>query len=405
MVLCVRATMYPKMPRPILLSALFAAIVVLAVALSSELAGRPSTTEAAAFRTADAPRRDRDGQRLVRDVYDRFRRYTETAAGDRVEISLAEFRTVDRSALDSVALYPDLATLGSDWALVATPSVLQGTDGQATVRYHAEWLPAENLAERPDTAAFLGRTVAEMTALLANRLHVDRARTLAITSYRVTVSFDGHEETYRAAVRWFHGADGRLRLSIIDVVVHGLALARAEVVPPARRVELAPEAATALFRRTEGTAPSACVARHWPTVVARPANDNAGDDDHLSGDHRALFAASFDCSCDTACVSRCEAHVDTARCEDVGLLDEPGTVHRIQGRTAVEATAVARGEQEGARCVAALDCYAERCLGAECSEVTIDSPETPFAEPLLTVSLVGSHRTSESHLCARCPSE
>jgi hypothetical protein len=371
----------------------------------SEHPGRaflPALAGSEAAAVSGSPIARHDERQVVRHVYDRFSHYTETPTGERVELALDDFRTVYRSGLDSVALYPDLATLGTDWKLVATPHVSQRPDDRARVRYQVEWLPADDLVERADTAVFLGKPADEMTALAARRLGDDRARTLAITSYRVTATFDGQSETYRAAFRWFPGEDGAMRFAILDAVVHGLSLAVVETVPAAGRGDGDAETAPPAAAPPPDAAAPACVPRTWPSVAAEPKRLD-DERDHLSGDHGALFAVAVVCSCDAACVSHCEPRVTTARCEEAGRLAEPGVVHRVQGRAAAQTVSAARGDQEAAKCLAALDCYVERCVGIECGAVDVGSRA---AEPglgfSLSIDLVASMRAENDFSCGRC---
>lgn len=345
----------------------------------------------------DSPFAGRDERDLVEHVYSRFSRYTETADGDRVEIALGDFRTIYHPELDSVPLYPDLATLDTDWRLATTPHVFQGPDGAAPVRYRAEWQPAENLAERADTAALLGLSVAEVTRL-ARRLAGDRSRTLAVTSYRVSAGFDGRSETYRAAFRWFLDADGELHLSIVDAVLHGLALALAETAPPAGTGRPA-EIDRPPHEPDRGAA--ACVAQRRTL----PATERTNGDDrgHLFGEHRSTFATQAECSCDGGCASLCESRVVTVRCEDVGRLDEAAVVHRTQGRAATQAVRAPHGDREPAKCLAALDCYTERCFAAECGSFTVTSHDAaPGVRFALSIDLVGSDRVSQRYSCGAC---
>lgn len=340
-----------------------------------------------------------DRERIVRHAYERFRRYTGAEPAERVEIALDDFRDVEPADLDSVALYPDLATLGSDWALVATPHVTQRDDGRTHVRYHAEWQPAENLARRAGTAAFLGKSAAEVLRLGDRRLAGDRSRTLALTSYRVTASFGGQSEIYRAAFRWFLDRDDVLHFSIVDGVLHGLALALAETAPPSDGDR--PPEVDLPSRQADRGAP-ACVERRSPLPVSKPAAQQ-DQKEHELGEHRSLFAMQAECSCDGECVSVCEARVVTARCEDVGRVEEPWMVHRVQGRAAAQTIRATRGDQHPADCLAAFDCYVERCFAAECGEVAIHpQPTAPGARFALSADLVTSYRSAHETSCGPC---
>lgn len=341
-----------------------------------------------------------DQTQLVRRVYDSYSRRSEGADGERATFTLGGFRTVYRPRLASVAFYPDLATLGTDWEL-ATVLRLSGRleDGAPDTWFEPEWRRVENRAEGSG-AALLGRSARDIVDLGAKRFP-ERRRVVALTSYRVRAAFRGQAVTYRAAARWLLDEAGELAFSIADNVVPEIGLAVGDGAAPESFV------AHALAERRAAPpsaqpAAEACVEEVSPMrTERRPRHPKSQSGFSSTPSVEAFFSSHFRCSCDTACASRCEARIDPEDCRiDRVAGDSGGELRAIATAEALDAVSSA-GDREPAHCGVGLRCILVDCPDGTCGEV-VTRVGAGDLRLTTTAAVAGEGSSSLIHGCGHC---
>lgn len=341
---------------------------------------------------------DTDETQVIQLVYDTYSRYSEREDGERVEFELDGFRTVYRPQFGKVAHYPDLMTLGTDWEIETTMRHYTLNE-RSNVWFEAEWLPVRNRNER--MPHLIGKSALEILAIGADVFPAQR-RTIAITTYRVKVSYLGRSEEYRASVRWRLDEEQNVEFSVVDNVVPEVGWAIGETAPPSgasgpARAELPFERAIAASTTTS------CVANTSATVYSQQKADY-NNFEHHSGRHEAVYIGSFDCSCDQACTSRCSAGFLASACQDYGdLAGGPDLEHRANRRIETKDGLKAEGHLEAAGCVSGLGCFVQSCPGGACGSIT-----TQVSFGVLSISFSTTAPTilnasfDSSTTCARC---
>lgn len=343
-----------------------------------------------------------DHAQLVRLVYDSYSRRSEGADGERATFTLGGFRTVYRPRLASVAFYPDLATLGTDWEL-ATVVRLSGSlaGGALDTWFEPEWRRVENRAEGSG-ADLLGKSAREVLALGAKRFP-ERSRVVALTSYRVRAAFRGQAVTYRAAARWLLDDEGGVAFSIADNVVPEVGLAVGDGAEPESFVARAMARNGVVPPSLEPVA-AACVEEVSPMFTERRPHRPQGSSGFSSTPSvEAFFSGHFHCSCDTDCASQCEARIDPEDCRIDRLAGDSGVELRaIATAEALDAVGPA-GDREPARCGVGLRCILVDCPDGTCGEVVTRMEAGPLDLRLTTTAAVaGDALSSLSHGCGRC---
>lgn len=341
---------------------------------------------------------DVDETQVIQLAYDTYSRYSEREDGERVEFELDGFRTVYRPQFGSVAHYPDLMTLGADWEIQTTMRHYALND-QSSVWFEAEWLPVRNRNER--MPHLIGQSALEILAIGADQFPAQR-RTIAITTYRVKVSYLGRSEEYRASVRWRLDEEQNVEFSVVDNVVPEVGWAIGETTPPAG-TSGPPRAELPFERATAASTTASCVANTWATVYSNQQVDY-NSFEHKSGRHEAVYIGSFDCSCDQACASRCSAGFLASACQDYGdLAGNADLEHRATRRVEAKNGLRVDGHLEAAGCVSGLGCFVQTCPGGACGSIT-----TQVSFGVLSISFSTTAPTildasfDNSTTCARC---
>lgn len=336
---------------------------------------------------------DVDETQVIQLVYDTYSRYSEREDGERVEFELDGFRTVYRPQFGKVAHYPDLMTLGTDWEIRTTLREHQVDLDEPTMWYEAEWVPIPNRAERmPD---LLGKSVLDIIAIGAPHLPHQR-RIVAITSYRVHVSFLGRSQTYRATVRWRIDEEQNLEFSVADNVVPEVGWAVGEGIRPAAEVSRE-EVRRPFDRATASSTTPQCVSHTWNTKHS-PQSVRYNSLEHSSGRHEAVYIGKFDCSCRSDCFTTCDAGFAVEACQDYGTLTAPQLEHRATPKTKdVDGTEQA-GHLHRPQCASGLGCFVQSCPGGACETLstqlsaTVASVTYTTSTPtLLEASLTSTH--------------
>jgi len=340
-----------------------------------------------------------DETQMIQLVYDTYSRYSEKPDGERVEFTFHGFRTLYRDDFDDVAYYPDLVTLGSDWKLKAH-LVRTHTDGVSGVEYRAEWMPTDNLLERPDFAAMLGKSAREMVELVAGHFP-EWQRTIAITSYGVTVDFLGRSQTYRGAFAWLLDETGEVSFVVVDGIVPEVQYASLETLPPlATRRDDQPSP----FERTtasSGTAPT-CSQQTWPTVYS-PQHAGHSSMEHTSGRHEAVYIGKFDCSCSSSCLSVCNPGFVAEACQDYGSITGLGRIHEATGDSDVASGSESDGHTNPAECASGMGCFVKSCYGNSCGGVDVRISGGIGGLSFTTTSpTIMSESFTHSHGCGAC---
>lgn len=360
----------------------------------------PGLPQVGIFDPADALA-DRDETQIIQLVYDTYSRYSERDDGERVEFELDEFRTVYRPQFARVAYYPELMSLLSDWRLEAVISNYRMNDEPMRVRYEAEWVPGRDYADRPDVRALVGMSALEMIDLVSQHFPKWR-RTIAITSYRVRVTFLGRTETYRAGFVWMLDEERHVRFSVVDSVVPQVASAVSEDDLPAAEYERRRELELPFDSATAASTSNSCQAQSWPKVNSTQMVDyNAFQ--HTDGRHEAVYIGEFACSCDASCLSRCVPGLRVAACQDYGGLTKWGLLHQAER----EVEAVGDSSQDGhltpARCASGMGCFVLSCIGSSCGGTDIKISGGIGGLSFSTSSpTILSASLSWSHLCGAC---
>ena len=311
---------------------------------------------------------DTDETQLVQLVYDTYSRYSERADGERVEFELDRFRTVYRPQFGRVAHYPDLMTLHPEWEIETTVREHRLNGEVLGTWFDAEWLPGRSGADEAAVERELvGRSVLEILALGVDQ-QPERRRTIAITSYRVRVSYLGRTETYRAAVRWRLDENQALQFSVTDNLVPEVAFAMAEQVPPLRGER--PRAAVPFEAITGASTSPSCLSKTWqPVYSTQEARYNSAE--HVSGRHEAVFIGKYVCRCDDSCNQWCDPghHVDA--CQDYGTLSHHMLRHETAKKSPIDSGTSGQGHQTAARCASGFGCFVQSCHDGACGSMSV----------------------------------
>lgn len=174
-------------------------------------------------------------RKIVRGAYDRFERFAE-ASGATISFALDDFRDI-----------PKVEFHESSWieqvSMPAVPMIdihrsthtwqIEGEDPVRRVQYIPSW--NDTAPAYLDTAE--GNRLRSLTveAVLeqVGREQPQYRQIEALTSYRVVVTFEGRQRTYRALVLWkADDRPGRFGTFFIDHITQGLDLAAVEEIEP-----------------------------------------------------------------------------------------------------------------------------------------------------------------------------
>lgn len=313
--------------------------------------------------------------RAIRQSYEALGRYAE-ASGKGLSFRLSDFRTYEASEFGFIRWFDVVTMPGGDSLQVEARTHQSGGDPS---RGRTEYVPAWRVA-KPYDETKEGRSASDLTvnqafqAALADEPRL--AQVTHLTSYDVTLRFEGRSRTYRAAFLWGETRDGMTML-VYDLVTGRVDTGVVEKFPPGNKAPRVKPAGDETIRNKE-----ACIAEE--VDIRGFALYQAGFTGHSSGYHAVNGGFSASCVCNSDCSQDCTAN-GYANCEEWGDTD---TCHRISD------PGFASGDGHAASgtttCKAAAACSWKSCFGCLCSGPTISisgggagfsiSPgNTPFA--------------------------
>lgn len=346
---------------------------------------------------------DTDETQLVQLVYDTYSRYSEREDGERVEFELDGFRTIYRPQFGKVAHYPEVMTLTSEWEIQTSIRERSHNGEPMGIWYEAEWVPATNRPDSPIARELAGRSILEILALGADQ-QPERRRTIAITSYRVQISFLGRTTTYRAAVRWRLDEKQELQFAVTDNVVREVGYAIVETLGPLAGRSPAEETRRrdSAFGSVAGdSTTTSCFSQTWPTVHS-PQETRYNPFEHVSGRHEAVFIGRYDCRCDSSCNQWCDPGHYVEACQDYGSLSNHLLMHQTTKRTPIDSGTSGRGHDQPAACASGFGCFVQSCFDGACDlTVSVNTGVLSFSfsadrPAILEASL------SNNHFCPAC---
>jgi hypothetical protein len=157
-------------------------------------------------------------------------------SGALTSFKLEDFRTHYRRDFERV-LIRDLMTLDLPFRLDVRQTEVTGVDGAVVgIAFTPRWVERFSVEELDEVKAFMDhyREVTIAESLRHPEANEDHRKMIAVTSYQVTVEFEGRTLTYRAAFKWMPGAVGEATFVAEDHVTDGVdraLIAAGEIAP------------------------------------------------------------------------------------------------------------------------------------------------------------------------------
>ena len=325
---------------------------------------------------------------IVKHAYRNLTRYA-AVGGESITFRISGLRTIDADEFDR-ARWLRLMTMPGGDMIDMTREVRDHQGRTEAVIYRPKWnLGKSSYLESEEGRSLRSMSVAEvLRALAADK--PEAARVTAISSYEVTVNFQGRSRTYRAAVLWLPASPGKnATLFFLDHITQGLEEAvREQPFRPRPRAPLPIDKTLA------------CYARNQQSSFSNALN---GYDGHWDTDtsHYAVAGGSFQCNCAEDCSATCEPSFQYQACGD----DATFTVdscHKMATAVKVASASAGDGSTAPPGCAAGLGCVKRSCLYCACGlavEVEITGTTVTFAssgDPDWQGNL------EFSHTCAPC---
>jgi hypothetical protein len=290
-------------------------------------------------------------QLVIKEAYASLARLT-AAGGETLGFKLEDFRTVEPSQFDSV-LWLDLVSMPGGDMLDVGREEKQFNGRTDAVIYRPRWsLDGKDFLTTPEGLSLLGKTVGDIIAELVPT-RPDMATVKALTSYGVTVHYQGKSRSYDAAVLWLAARPGRrATLYFVDNITQGVeeAVRERPIRPQPRR--LGPVAKTATCESSSST--------------RRFSKNLTGTNGHFEGGfHKSQATVDFECTCDTSCVATCEPSFAAQSCDDNGYFTTD-TCHKMATNASLSTTGTADGRTSPPSCAAGFGCIQRACLYCMC---------------------------------------
>lgn len=320
---------------------------------------------------ADASEIDPQDRELIIDHA--YRNLTRLAAvgGERLQFRLEDFRTVEAEDFDRVRWLRLVTMPGGDMVDMAR-EVREYNGAVESVIYRPSWkIDGPRYVRSREGRTLRGQSVAGVLNAIAVE-NPDAARVTAVTSYKVTVTFQERSRTYRAAVLWLPPSSGRdATLYFMDHVTQGLEEAvRERTVTPRPRPR----------RLTAASTTNTCYQTHTTKSLTDAVY---GYDGHWNDNtsHHSIAQVDFDCTCASDCSSTCEATFAQATCDDNAAFTIDAC-HKMATNIKTRNEGRADGTTTPASCAAGLGCIQKSCLYCVCGlsiEVDIVGLSVTFA--------------------------
>ena len=338
-------------------------------------------------------------EKLVRGAYDRLSQLV-GRSGEEVDFALSDFRTFYPDRF-SEARWFDLVDMPEGWVLDISRKRERRIDhGEVTserVWYEARWNRKPDFEIPVEQKGLTLEDVlqsAEKDDFFEGRPH------LALTTYKVTVSYQGRQRTYRAAFHFF-GGDDETPITVSDLITQAVDTALAEPMsPPLGSKSTSADAdgdtepeqramppgghpaasgqsvdpwvsnagvSSPFAKVTGAVSMSLCEASSSADTLQR---NNVGRQDHLQGHHIAAGKFRIACTCASDCEATCESNISSEQCIDEGLcfncyVDPLTTCHKASQPSTDQEVVEAPGS---ATCGGIVGCAFKQCkIGCICN--------------------------------------
>ena len=350
--------------------------------------------------------RPEDLEKAVRMAYHLMEAYGHNEGHD-ITIQVSDLKTV--YAPDALSLrfsevvsidLPDHIKVHS---ILREDNITDGSKKQKTTKlgYRMTWRPA---TPDPDLKLWLKRNVREFIEI-AKADTPALALLRALTTYRVSVTFEGKHRDYRAAFMWM-GAPAAPYISTfqgVDRIVDQVSLALAEQVPPEGKkegdpIDLTPEAVNF---SPKFLGPVCNVYTEYPFT---PLWERHGSERHQSGYfHQSTSDIDASCSCGTACQSVCHPSVSLNLCYDQGGTTSGYHVAATTERLSSGTTQNALNAQNGASCLGTTLCAFTTCATSNCVfSVTLGPTGPAFTSSPTTAMVFWAFEPTSPVTCQGC---
>jgi len=271
-----------------------------------------------------------------------------------------------------------------------------------SVGYQMKWEP---VAPDPDQALWLKRSVKQYVEI-AKADFAALSRLRAVTTYRVSVAFEGTQRDYRASFLWMDSETAPVIGSFvcIDHVLERVTLVLTEQVPPEGKEEGEP---IGLKPQAEGLSskyayPVCNVYTEYPPSFLKQAS---GYERHINSNWHHISASEVDasCSCSSACQSICNTSVSLNLCYDEGNTTSGYHVGAKNMQPTSNVLQNALNVPNGASCQGTTLCAFTQCATANCIfGVTINPSGIGFStNPSNTLAFWANQPTSQ-FTCRGC---
>jgi hypothetical protein len=326
-------------------------------------------------------------EKAIRTAYQLVAAYAHNE-GHEITFELSGFETV--SVPDALRLkYGDITSIGLRDQLSISGITREDTlqDGPRTIGkavrrgYDMKW---EVAPSDPDRELWAKRSVAEYIEIARADLPA-LSLLRAVTSYRVSVTFEGIHRDYRASFLWMGAAAGSAitTFQCLEPVANRVGLVLAEQIPPEGKQEdgfegkpLARGASTLEkpgFKLLPGP-----VCNVYTAYPYTPTWEQYGSERHVSSQnwHHSASFINVSCSCGSACQSVCHPSVGLNLCQDSGGtvtgFHVPAIDQKLTATTVQNALYAA-----GANCEGTLACAFSQCQVPNCAFSIVLNPSSP----------------------------
>lgn len=297
-------------------------------------------------------------EQRIRSAYARL----EDLAPDAPRFELRDFETVDRAAFEKLRAF-DVATLPGGRVIDLATQRVVSEDGTSKTTYRFEWADADAHLLTPGGQSAAKRTVAELIAM-NSRVDPALAAVDFLTSYIVTVHFEGEVRRYRAAFLWVANEDGSYVEGPLDHIVQGLSVVTRED-KFSEEPDSTPPGDEVGWKRGALTT-GQCVEDNPLTGDTLYSPHTTG---HTSGAHGPWLSVTFECKCNLDCSQECDPWgVINAECREQG---ETGLCHKISNPSTDVARSVSLPGNGPASCSIGIGCAWKECFGCLCLSPSI----------------------------------
>lgn len=308
-------------------------------------------------------------ERAVRLSYHLMEAYGRNE-GHKISIQVSDFKTfyvpeawdLKLNDLVSLAQPKHIDVTGVHHEEFFSDAITHKSRKTTTLGYKMEWAPA---MQDPDLKLWMKRNVREYVELAkADQPALSLLR--AVTTYRVSLTFEGEQQDYRAAFWWMGGATPVpmvLVFQCLDKVLDRVSLALAEQVPPEGKQE------GDLINLLQGDKTSFpyTVCNVYTSYPYTTPWELHGYERHVgSYFHQSYSEVDASCSCSSDCQSICHPSLAQQLCYDQGNTTSGFHVGAKDFRPTGGTLANALNLQNGASCQGTTLCAIAQCATSNC---------------------------------------